>query len=311
MNLGIFRPLVYRSAFAARSSTACLRSSRLPSSTLSSQFRQLSTHEEGVSLGKTLHHEPTTVEEAGEIDSKPADHASDSGSTSNQTALSSRKASRLARKQRRIDTGAYTNKRMGYEAVSTLTDNDTHDGLSTTVEHLDENLDNSTPDSSESQTELHNRTTDEPAWKTRKKLTKERLGGDGWNPTRKLSPSTIEGIRALYEAYGEHVDLRALSKQFDVSFEAMRRIVKSKSWKPTEDEQEKRQKRWEARGERIWTKLAEKGVRPPSKWRKMGVGDVTLGKVSEEKQSQWWADNVERLMAEEMAKDAPEKEKIQ
>jgi hypothetical protein len=67
-----------------------------------------------------------------------------------------------------------------------------------------------------------------------------------------------------------------LAQHFKVSPEAIRRILKSK-WKPNDEEYEDRMERWSRRGERIWTNLVEMGVKPPKKWREMGVGRATGG----------------------------------
>ena len=70
----------------------------------------------------------------------------------------------------------------------------------------------------------------------------------------------------------------------------MRRIIKSK-WRANEEEEEARRKRWDRRGEAIWTQMVEMGIKPPKKWRAMGVGkgmhkglgkyNTSLGTVSE------------------------------
>lgn len=86
-----------------------------------------------------------------------------------------------------------------------------------------------------------------------------------------------------------------LANHFKVSPEAIRRILKSK-WQPSEDESEDRRKRWEKRGEKKWTEMVEQGVRPPKKWREMGVGRAAKGEVpawkkgSGVKKSERWID---------------------
>jgi hypothetical protein len=58
--------------------------------------------------------------------------------------------------------------------------------------------------------------------------------------------------------------------------------------------------RWERRGARIWTERAAQGVRPPAKWRALGVGEVRKGKpLPRWKQAEWWKENVEGVGAEE------------
>jgi hypothetical protein len=73
-----------------------------------------------------------------------------------------------------------------------------------------------------------------------------------------------------------------LAKEFKVSPEAIRRILKSK-WRPTADEAAARNERWTKRGEKIWTRLVELGMKPPKKWRDMGVGQRAPSKLRREK----------------------------
>lgn len=103
-------------------------------------------------------------------------------------------------------------------------------------------------------------TEDVPEWKVRKRALKERLNEGEWRPTKRLSPSTVEGIRALHEAYGDRVTLPTLSKHFGVSYEAMRRILKSKSWCPTAEQMDERQNRWE----KAWRTHLDKACEPRS-----------------------------------------------
>jgi hypothetical protein len=105
---------------------------------------------------------------------------------------------------------------------------------------------------------------------------KEKLGGEAWNPRKKLSPDAMEGIRHLHDTQPEKFTTPILAEHFKVSPEAIRRILKSK-WRPSDEEYEDRMERWNKRGERIWTNLVEMGVKPPKKWREMGVGRATGG----------------------------------
>jgi hypothetical protein len=115
-----------------------------------------------------------------------------------------------------------------------------------------------------------------PAWQTQKAALKEKLGGQAWNPRKKLSPDTMEGIRHLHSTQPTKFTTPILAEHFKVSPEAIRRILKSK-WQPSDEEYEARMQRWNKRGERIWTNLVEMGVKPPKKWREMGVGRATGG----------------------------------
>ncbi|KAF2096395.1 hypothetical protein NA57DRAFT_21314, partial [Rhizodiscina lignyota] len=96
----------------------------------------------------------------------------------------------------------------------------------------------------------------------------------GWSPRKRLSPDAMDGIRALHAQDPVSFSTAVLAEHFKVSPEAVRRILKSK-WRPTEAEQEDKRLRWDRRGERIWTQLAELGTRPPKKWRQMGVGSAS------------------------------------
>ncbi|EXJ95014.1 hypothetical protein A1O1_00132 [Capronia coronata CBS 617.96] len=98
-------------------------------------------------------------------------------------------------------------------------------------------------------------------WQLQKRALKEKFGDNGWNPRKKLSPDTMEGIRALHEQDPDRWSTPVLADHFKVSPEAIRRILKSK-WRPSEKELEKRRERWANRHDRIWDKLAELGLRP-------------------------------------------------
>jgi hypothetical protein len=113
---------------------------------------------------------------------------------------------------------------------------------------------------------------DSTMWRRHKAAMKRILDGETWNPTRKkLSPDTMDGIRAMHQAYPETLTTPVLAKHFEVSPEAIRRILKSK-WQPSEEEDEKRRQRWEKRGKEVWERLVrEKGYKPPKKWRDLGV----------------------------------------
>lgn len=115
------------------------------------------------------------------------------------------------------------------------------------------------------------------AWRVQKEALKEKFGEAGWQPRKKLSPDALDGIRSLHKSDPDKYTTPVLANEFKVSPEAIRRILRAK-WKPTEEEEEARAARWEKRGEQIWNKHAEMGVKPPKKWREMGVGSVKGGK---------------------------------
>ena len=108
-------------------------------------------------------------------------------------------------------------------------------------------------------------------WQIQKEALADKFGPTGWLPRKRLSPDTLEGIRALHTQYPDRFTTPILADHFKVSPEAIRRILKSK-WRPNDEEEERRRRRWEKRGENIWSQMVEMGIKPPKKWRVMGVG---------------------------------------
>ena len=108
-------------------------------------------------------------------------------------------------------------------------------------------------------------------WQIQKCSLSEKFGTTGWLPRKRLSPDTLDGIRALHSQYPDKFTTPILADQFKVSPEAIRRILKSK-WRPNDKEEERRTRRWEKRGEIIWSQMVEVGIKPPKKWRDMGLG---------------------------------------
>ncbi|THC92243.1 hypothetical protein EYZ11_008275 [Aspergillus tanneri] len=100
-------------------------------------------------------------------------------------------------------------------------------------------------------------------WQVQKEALKEKFT-EGWNPPKKLSPDALEGIRHLHAIAPDRFTTPVLAEQFQVSPEAIRRILKSK-WRPSEEELENRRKRWEKRHDRIWSHLTELGLRPKTR----------------------------------------------
>ncbi|KAL2352036.1 hypothetical protein BJ546DRAFT_236255 [Cryomyces antarcticus] len=113
-------------------------------------------------------------------------------------------------------------------------------------------------------------------WQVQKTALAEKFGEAQWAPRKRLSPDALEGIRALHAQYPDKFTTPILAEQFKVSPEAIRRILRSK-WKPNAEEAEDRLRRWDKRGEKIWTNLVELGTKPPKKWRDMGVGKAEPG----------------------------------
>ncbi|KAF2749038.1 hypothetical protein M011DRAFT_466155 [Sporormia fimetaria CBS 119925] len=113
-------------------------------------------------------------------------------------------------------------------------------------------------------------------WRTHRLAIQQKLANSSWNPRKKLSPDTLEMIRHLHTTQPLKFTTAFLATHFKVSPEAIRRILKSK-WKPSDEEAEDRMRRWDKRGERIWSNLVEMGVKPPKRWREMGVGRAENG----------------------------------
>ena len=108
-------------------------------------------------------------------------------------------------------------------------------------------------------------------WQVQKQALADKFGNAGWAPRKKLSPDALEGVRTLHAQYPDTYTTSVLAQQFEVSPEAIRRILKSR-WRPNEAEEESRRQRWERRGESVWSRKAELGIKPPRKWRRKGIG---------------------------------------
>ncbi|KAI9664382.1 MAG: Required for respiratory growth protein 9 mitochondrial [Alyxoria varia] len=122
-------------------------------------------------------------------------------------------------------------------------------------------------------------------WRIRKAALQEKFNNSVWNPPKRLSPDAMEGVRALHDQYPDHFTVPVLAAQFKISPEAIYRILKNR-WKPKNvEEEEERLRRWDRRGERIWTGLVEQGVHPPKKWRMMGIG-AGPGRQAQDRRSQ-------------------------
>ena len=106
-------------------------------------------------------------------------------------------------------------------------------------------------------------------WMIQKEALKKKFP-EGWNPRKRLSPDAIVGIRMLHKAFPDEYTTPVLAQKFEVSPEAIRRILRSK-WEPTEEEELERQERWFRRGIRVWQRWAELGKKPPRRWREQGV----------------------------------------
>lgn len=85
-----------------------------------------------------------------------------------------------------------------------------------------------------------------PEWKRQMFSLREKFHGEQWRPKKRLSRSAVDGIRKLKQ-YEPSLRAGDIAKEFKVSPEAIRRILKSK-WTPSEEEQDKIKLRWERRG---------------------------------------------------------------
>ncbi|KAI9681408.1 MAG: Required for respiratory growth protein 9 mitochondrial [Caeruleum heppii] len=107
-------------------------------------------------------------------------------------------------------------------------------------------------------------------WQIQKDALRSKLSSQPWQPPKRLSPDALDGIRALHAQYPDKFTTPILAEHFAVSPDAIRRILKSK-WRPSAEEEEERRERWLKRGEKIWQKLGDAGVKPPRMWREKGI----------------------------------------
>ncbi len=106
-------------------------------------------------------------------------------------------------------------------------------------------------------------------WMIQKAALKEKFP-EGWNPRKKLSPDALIGIKALHKQFPEEYTTEVLAEKFEVSPEAIRRILRAK-WAPSPEDELKRQERWFNRGKQVWTNWAAVGKKPPRRWREEGI----------------------------------------
>lgn len=114
-------------------------------------------------------------------------------------------------------------------------------------------------------------------WAIQKEALKQKFP-QGWAPYKKLSPDAMESIRHLHHVSPDQFTTPVLADEFKVSPEAVRRILKSR-WRPSENEAERRQQRWESRHEEIWNYKAELGLRPKQLFGpRNSAGEILYGK---------------------------------
>lgn len=95
-------------------------------------------------------------------------------------------------------------------------------------------------------------------WKVEKANLQAKFQGAHWEPKKKLSPEALDGIRLLNKDHPEYTTEK-LSHLFEVSPDAIRRVLKSK-WRPDEATREERMERWERRGASVWARWVDMGV---------------------------------------------------
>lgn len=106
-------------------------------------------------------------------------------------------------------------------------------------------------------------------WMIQKEAIKAKFP-QGWNPRKRLSPDALAGIRALNAQFPDVYTTQTLSEKFEVSPEAIRRILRSR-WQPSSSEEEDRYERWHRRGKSVWQHKAAHGIKPPKRWRDEGI----------------------------------------
>jgi hypothetical protein len=95
-------------------------------------------------------------------------------------------------------------------------------------------------------------------WQRQMFALREKFYGQTWAPRKKLSRTAMEGIRKLRDL-DPTLSTGDLAREFKVSPEAIRRILKSK-WQPTNEQHNNINERWRRRGERL--RSARQPVQP-------------------------------------------------
>ncbi|KAL7799805.1 hypothetical protein V8C37DRAFT_365530 [Trichoderma ceciliae] len=145
-------------------------------------------------------------------------------------------------------------------------------------------------------------------WQIQKAALKEKFP-DGWQPRKRLSPDALAGIRALNAQFPDVYTTDALADKFQVSREAIRRILKS-NWRPSVVEEEDRQQRWFRRGKQVWEQKAALGIKPPQRWRMEGIardpGYHEWSKKVSQREKEWEEEEIQKYRSyrEKMKKKA-------
>ncbi|KKA26260.1 hypothetical protein TD95_000015 [Thielaviopsis punctulata] len=150
-----------------------------------------------------------------------------------------------------------------FRKIRGVTDSTSH---SSSPSSSDADVDAAEPSSPSSYTPRDRR----PTWLVQKEALRAKFP-EGWRPSKRLSPDAMAGIRALHAQFPAEYTTAKLASKFQVSPEAIRRILRSR-WAPSPEEEAERQARWFRRGMAVWERYAELGLKPPRKWREEGVG---------------------------------------
>ncbi|KAI5846536.1 hypothetical protein DFP73DRAFT_584236 [Morchella snyderi] len=113
-------------------------------------------------------------------------------------------------------------------------------------------------------------------WQIYKARLQEKFKGQAWAPAKKLSPDAQEAIRVLRKNHPE-ITTTMLAEKFEVSGEAIRRILKSK-WREQVKTPEKTQEwaeKWTKRGQKVWDRWEEAGIVTTKKNKKARKMEVT------------------------------------
>lgn len=151
------------------------------------------------------------------------------------------------------------------------------------VTKMKENNTGSSKHTAPSRTPPKDKTVKKETWQIQKAALDRKFAGQGWQPRKRLSPDTLEGIRALHASDPASYSTATLAEHFQITPEAIRRVLRSK-WRPKPEEIEDRMKRWENRGLRKWEEMSATGVKPPKRWRDMGVQNPLLKKKLQKKE---------------------------
>lgn len=116
-------------------------------------------------------------------------------------------------------------------------------------------------------------------WRVDKAHLQAKFGGAHWSPLKKLSPEAQDAIRLLHKNHPEF-STQKLSERFEVSPDAIRRILKSK-WRANADEAtiEDTKERWERRKDSVWERWVEMEVVRTKKMKKAAMKEKEAKKV--------------------------------